>query len=247
MNPRLALTTTLAIALLFVLSSTALAQNSNCAYTFTYTKNAFSFCISQYGTLGMLQAPIGVNLIDPNAPIEGYVYYFDIEGNDNFFGGCQVPNLPNPGNCLPQTATCSEPNGPGTLPLIAKDGIATTTITANPSQREVMILTELDIGAIKGANMLTVEREAVFQPSGTATFSSTGFGPYAVSNYGVRVTTNTAGACFGNYSGVPPAWSTSNLADPCRTTTFSGPGSMLAEKASVSPRYASLQIQYAVF
>jgi len=102
MNPRLALTTTLAIALLFVLSSTALAQNSNCAYTFTYTKNAFSFCISQYGTLGMLQAPIGVNLIDPNAPIEGYVYYFDIEGNDNFLAAAKSQTFPIPAIASPK-------------------------------------------------------------------------------------------------------------------------------------------------
>ena len=182
MNRLPALGTTLAIAAVFVLSSAAQAQNRNCAYTFTYPKNAFSFCVSQYGTLGMLQAQIGVDHLDPTNPIEGYVYYFNISGNDNFFGGCQVPNLPNPGNCLPQTATFSQPNGPGTLPLIAFDGTGKPTITANPSQRQVVITTVVDIGVVKGANMLTLEREGVFQPSGSATCSSTGFGPYAVSN-----------------------------------------------------------------
>jgi hypothetical protein len=150
MNRLLVLRTTLAIALLFVLSSAAVAQNSNCAYTFTYPKYAFSFCVSQYGTLAMLQAPIGVDHLDPTNPIEGYVYYFSIEGNDNFFGGCQVPNLQ--GECFPQPASFTQPHGPGTLPLIANDGTAKTIITANPSERQVIITTAVDIGVVKGAH-----------------------------------------------------------------------------------------------
>jgi hypothetical protein len=243
MNRLLAVRTTLAIAILFVLSSAALAQTPSCAYTFTWPKYDFSFCVSQYGTLAMLQAPIGVNHLDPANPIEGYVYYFNISGNDNFFGGCQVPNLL--GQCFPQPASFSQPNGPGTLPLIADDGTAKTTFTANPSERQVIIFTAVDIGVHKGANMLTLEREGAFQPGGNATAASTGFGPYAVSNYGVRVTTRNG--CFGNHPGVPTDWYPSYLADPCRTTTFTGSGTMLAVKNAASPRYVTLQVQYSVF
>jgi hypothetical protein len=243
MNRLLALRTTLAIATLFVLSSAALAQSPSCAYTFTWTQYNFSFCVSQYGTLAMLQAPIGVNHLDPANPIEGYVYYYDIEGNDNFFGGCQVPNLL--GQCFPQTASFSQPRGPGTLPLIASDGVARTTFTANPSERQVVIFTAVDIGIIQGAHLLQLEREAVFQPGANARFSSTGFGPYAVSNYGVSLTTKNG--CFGNFQGIPTDWFVSQGADGCGTTNFTGNGTMFAVKNTSSSRFVNLQVQYSVF
>jgi hypothetical protein len=243
MNRLLALRTTLAIAILFVLSSAALAQNSNCAYTFTWPKYAFSFCVSQYGTLGMLQAPIGVDHLDPVNPTEGYVYYFSIEGNDNFFGGCQVPSLL--GQCIPHPASFSQPHGPGTLPLIADDGNAKTIITAYPSERQVIITTALDIGNQKGAHFLQLEREGVFQPGGNATFSSTGFGPYTVGSYGVSLTTRNG--CFGNHPGAPVDWYPSYSADRCTTTTFTGTGTMFAVENATSPRFVTLQVQYSVF
>ena len=231
------------LIILFVLSSAAQAQTPGCAYTFTWTKYNFSFCVSQYGTLAMLQAPIGVNHLDPSSPIEGYVYYYSIEGNDNFFGGCQVPNVL--GQCLPKVASFTEPNGPGTLPLIANDGTAKTTFTANPSERQVMIYTSLDIGVQKGAHLLQLEREGVFQPGTNATFSSTGFGPYALSNYGVSLMTQNG--CFGDHTGAPPDWYPGNTADSCATSSFTGIGTMFAVKSSSSPRFAALQVQYTVF
>jgi hypothetical protein len=238
------LRTTLRIALLFVLSSAALAQTPSCAYTFTWSQYNFSFCVSQYGTLAMLQAPLGVNHLDPVNPIEGYIYNFDIEGNNNYFGGCQVPNVL--GECFPQIAGFSQPNGPGTLPLIAEDGIAKTTFTANPAEKQVTISMALDIGVQRGAHLLQVERDAVFQPGMNATFSSTGFGPYALSNYGVRITTNTEGACSGNSSTVLTEWYPGSE-DGCGSTTFTGDGTMFAVHSTSSPRFVSLQLQYTVF
>jgi hypothetical protein len=245
MNRLLLVRTTLVIAILLVLSCAAVAQTPSCAYTFTWPKYEFSFCVSQYATLSMLQAPIGVNHLDPATPIEGYVYYYDIEGNNNYFGGCQVPNIL--GGCLPQVGSFSQPNGPGTLPLIADDGVAKTTFTANPSERQVIILTAVDIGVYRGAHLLVLEREGVFQPGVNATFSGTGFGPYAVSNYGVRITTNTQSSCFGNYSGIPTEWNADDGADPCFITNFTGDGTMFAESGTSSPRFVNLQVEYSVF
>lgn len=243
MNPILASRTTLAITILLAFSSAAAAQTPSCAYTFTWPQYQFSFCVSQYGTLAMLQAPIGVNQLDATTPIEGYVYYFDIEGNDNYFGGCQVPNLP--GVCFPQVASFTQPKGPGTLPLIAYDGVARTTFTANPAQRQVIIYTSIDIGVHQGAHFLQLEREGAFQPGANAMFSSTVFGPYAVSKDGLSLTTKNG--CFGNYAGLPPGFETSNGADTCASSSFTGTGTMYAVKNSSSPRFANLQVQYSIF
>jgi hypothetical protein len=244
MKRLLVVRTTLAIALFFVLSSAAHAQTPSCAYTFTWSQYNFSFCVSQYGTLAMLQAPLGVNHLDPVNPVEGYIYNFDIEGNNNYFGGCQVPNVL--GECFPQIAGFTQPNGPGTLPLIAEDGVAKTTFTANPAEKQVTISIALDIGVQRGAHLLQVERDAVFQPGTNATFSSTGFGPYTVSNYGVRITTNTPDGCFGNYPGILNEWIPSGT-DSCGTTTFTGDGTMFGLHDTSSPRFVSLEVQYTVF
>jgi carbon monoxide dehydrogenase subunit G len=234
----------LALLILFVLSSAAFAQNSNCAYTFTWAKYNFAFCVSQYGTLGMLQAPIGVDHLDPVNPIEGYETYFSIYGNNNYFGGCQVTNLP--GNCYPVPAGFTEPNGPGTLPLIGDDGTAKTTFTANPAQKQVVITTSVNIGPVKGAFDLQVERLGVFQPGTNATFSSTGFGPYAVSNYGARLTSENG--CPGNSPGAPSGYYQSAIPG-CGSTNFVGDGTMFAVKNAIAviTRVASVQVEYTVF
>lgn len=239
-----ALRTALAIATLFVLSSAAPAQTSNCAYTFTWTKYDFTFCVSQYGTLGMLQAPIGVDHLDPANPIEGYEFFFSIEGNNNFFGGCQVTNLAD--GCFPAAAAFTEPNGPGTLPLIADDGTTKTTFTANPAQKQVVITTAVNIGPVKGAIFLQVERLGVFQPGMNATFASTGFGPYAVSNYGVRLTTENG--CFGNFPGVPPGFNSSAIPG-CGLKNFVGDGTMFAIRNALGAitRTAAVRVEYTVF
>lgn len=236
----------LALLVLVVLSSAAFTQNSNCAYTFTWTKYNFAFCVSQYGTLGMLQAPIGVDHLDPVNPIEGYETYFTIQGNNNYFGSCQVTNLP---NCLIQGAGFSQPKGAGTLPLIVEDGVARTTFTADPAQKQVIITTSVNIGPVKGASFLQVERLGVFQPGTNATFSSTGFGPYAVSNYGVRVTTPTTNnSCAGNFPGAPSGYYQSAIPG-CGSTNFTGDGTMFAldNAPGAITRTASVQVVYTVF
>jgi hypothetical protein len=109
----------------------------------------------------------------------------------------------------------------------------------------VIITPALDIGVHKGARLLQLEREGVFQPGGNATFSSTGFGPYAVTSYGVSLTTKNG--CFGNHPGAPFDWYPSYTAGSCTTTTFTGTGTMFAVKNATSPRYVTLQVQYSVF
>ncbi len=239
MNRLLALRTTIAIAILFMLSSAALGQNSNCAYTFTWPKQEFSFCVSQYGTLGMLQAPIGVNHLDAANPVEGWLWGYWTE--DTFFTHCQITGT----NCPPLSGgSFSQPNGPGTLPLIFHcDYGETVTFNANPAARAVSISTQFyatyvaEVGAF-------LERDAVFEPGGNAvaTFSTTGFGAYAVSSYGDRVTTTNG--CFGNSPNAPNQGGFQG----CSKSSFTGSGTMYAVKDfSDRKGTVNLQVTYSVF
>jgi hypothetical protein len=235
----LALRTMLALGMLFGLSSLALAQNNNCAYTFSWTQYSFSFCVSQYGTLGMLQAPIGVNHLDPVNPVEGWVWFY-WTSNDSFTH-CQITGV---SGCNLATGSFTQPNGPGTLPLIYNNGGETSTFTANPVAKSISITTKLqtsyppEVGAY-------LERDVVFQPGGnaSATVSFTGFGPYALSSYGDRLTTSKG--CFGNDAKAPtPAGH-----GGCAKSTFTGSGGLYAVQqfGGDGSRGATLRVTYTVF
>src|ERR1017187_131931 len=103
------------LACLLLLSVTAIAQQ-NCAYTFTDgTKWQFRFCVTPYGTLGMIQSPVGNDLLDPNNPVEGFGMVIVTGGG----GASLITNVPGLGDYmgLPDVVTTA-PNNP--LPLIMK-------------------------------------------------------------------------------------------------------------------------------
>ena len=85
----------------------------------------------------MIQSPIGTNRLNATNPIDGFAWLIDDSGGGEA-RGAQIPGL---GDTLAGVATFSEPQGPGTLPLIANfPGFGfQETITASPSQRSITI------------------------------------------------------------------------------------------------------------
>lgn len=211
-----------AISTVLVLSSVGFTQSAHCAYTFTWPKQSFKFCVSQYGTLGLLQAPIGVDHLDPINPIEGTVWGYYPFGIDTFYHHCQITGVGCP---LLSGGTFTEPNGPGTLPLIFSDDFETMTFTATPAAKLVSIKTVIGVNLAESGAYL--ERDAVFEPGGNpiATFSTTGLGAYALGSYGDRITTTAINGCFG----VSPAMPGDNGSAPsCSASTFTGTGRVFA-------------------
>lgn len=121
-----------------LLFSGASFAQQNCAYTFTWTKpSSFSFCVTSYGTIGMIQSPIGTNHLDPVNPVEGFAWFIS-DSSGGQASGAQIPGLNDTTAGVP---TFSEPKGTGTLPLIATYpgwGFQET-INASPAQRTITI------------------------------------------------------------------------------------------------------------
>jgi len=123
----------LMVAVLFC--SVASFAQQNCAYTFSWTKPAsFSFCVTSYGTIGMIQSPAGTNHLDVANPVEGFAWFIQ-DSSGGRSSGEQIPGL----NDISSVPTFSQPKGPGTLPLIATYSSLgfQQTITANPADRSI--------------------------------------------------------------------------------------------------------------
>jgi hypothetical protein len=89
------------------LVAAASAQNNSCAYTFTYPRSNFSFCVTIWGTLASIQSPIGVNHLDPVNPVEGWTGSIV----DNSGGGDGFSMLPAFGLVDPHPPLVRQPNG----------------------------------------------------------------------------------------------------------------------------------------
>jgi hypothetical protein len=236
----------LIVCVALVLSSMAFAQNGNCSYTFTWPNHSFSFCVSQYGTLAMLQAPIGVDHLDPVNPVEGWRWaYWPVAAgsSDMHFDHTQITGI---GYSL-TSGTFTQPNGPGTLPLIFHSDYwaDTVTFTANAAARTVIIKTQINVSPAQPGAYL--DRYAVFKPGGNpvAYFSTTGFSAYEAGSYGIRLTTSN-----GTYGVEPRAPSVANVGeDPCLNRgTFTGTGSICASRDfSDKKGWVTLQVKYSVF
>lgn len=122
---------TMLLVVIVLLVSAAYGQNS-CVYKFTFAKPSFAFCLTDSGTLAMLQYPIGVDHLDPTNPVEGWAAIIrDADG-----GGTIVNVVPGVG--MPNPAAVRQPNGPGTLPIIFDYGdYGQVKVTAASSQRTI--------------------------------------------------------------------------------------------------------------
>ena len=73
-------------------SGTSFAKQ-DCAYTFSWTNPpSFSFCVTKFGTIGMIQSPIGTNHLDATKPVEGFAWLIS-DSSGGQAQGAQIPGL----------------------------------------------------------------------------------------------------------------------------------------------------------
>ncbi len=160
------------LAGMFLLFATAsFGQSNTCAYSFSFPKYSFQFCLTSLGTLAQLQ-----NDFDPVNPIEGWSWNligFDREGHDFYIVGCNIPAYSWCGLSVP---VVTQPNGPGTLPIqfsfsSADFNSLTETVTAVAAQRKIIF----QVSGWKSSwlpilsNLSKVYRVASLNVSGTST------------------------------------------------------------------------------
>lgn len=239
------------ISLIFVLflAAAAYCQNNSCAYTFTYQKPSFSFCVTVWGTLASIQSPIGVNHLDPVNPVEGWTGYItDSEGG--FDGFSIVPGLGIVDLRLP---VFRQPNGPGTFPLIFDydgDGHYVERVSAVPNQREIDLT--LIIRSCYSDCYWTgpVSKIANIRPDGnsTGTFAHSSFAAFGYVQHGVMLSVD-ASACAGTDPNGASASATSYEDCPISNTPFTGPGAVFGawffRSANGAP--VSMRATYSVF
>lgn len=126
------------LANVILVATAAFGQSNTCAYTFTFPKYSFQFCLTASGTLAMLQSPIGVNHLDTANPIEGWTWDLNgtvRNGGDVFWRGHVVPAWGDDAS----GAVVIQPNGPGTLPITFNWGDMKEIVTADAYARSVKL------------------------------------------------------------------------------------------------------------
>jgi hypothetical protein len=237
------------LIVLFCFAAAGYAQDNSCAYTFTYPKPQFSFCVTIWGTLASIQSPIGVNHLDPTNPVEGWVgHIVDNEGGGDGF--TVIPGL----GIVEGPPVVRQPNGPGTLPLIfdfGGDRQYVETIDAVPYQRE--IITTLTIRSCSEDCVWwgSVNKVANIRPDGSTTgnFAHSAFAAFAYAKHGVmlKVSEKDWRAC----AGVDPNGASTVPHDYCPTddTPFSESGSVYGYFYFYSPwgKTVRMTAMYQVF
>lgn len=186
----------LCIAIL-ALAVTVTAQNNSCAYTFTYPKAQFSFCVTAWGTLASIQSPIGVDHLDSQNPVEGWTTLITDDGGGSD-GGSVIPGL---GVSLGLLPAVKQPNGPGTLPLIFQYGSSTNfreIVSAAPYHRTVYLTLVIhSCGDCFWSG--TVSRVANVKPDGsdTNTFGHSSFAAFGYFHHGLMLNVDDGAGCAG--------------------------------------------------
>jgi hypothetical protein len=228
---------------LLFLASAVYSQDSSCAYTFTYPKQQFSFCVTVWGTLASIQSPIGVNHLDPANPVEGWTAWIRDDGGGED-GGTMIPGLGVVNGFPPPVL---QPNGPGTLPLIFEyGGNHRETVTAVPGQRAIVLtLTIWSCFDCYWAG--PVSRVANIRPDGNSTgnFANSWYAAFGYVQHGVMLSV-PEGACAGTD---PNGASTSPYDCPISSTPFTGPGGVFGSWGfdSYRGKPMSMKATYRVF
>jgi hypothetical protein len=230
-----------------VLAAAAYSQNNSCAYTFTYPKSKFSFCVTVWGTLASIQSPIGVNHLDPANPVEGWsAYVVDNGGGQD--GGTVIPGL----GALSWTSppTVRQPHGPGTLPLIFdydKTFGYHEVVNAAPQWRTIILtLTISSCGDC--AWFGTVSRVANIRPDGNSTgnFAHSSFAAFGYVQHGVMLSSETD-LC----AGADPNGASASTYMDCSISNapFTGPGAVFSSWILESERNRPMSMKaiYRVF
>jgi hypothetical protein len=217
-------------ALIFV-SVTSAAQQ-NCAYTFTWSKPSFSFCVTNYGTIGMIQAPVGTNHLDPANPVEGFAWNIDDSGGGQMVGA-MIPGLGVTRLGLPNTF--QQPGGPGTLPLIItwsadwnRFGGFRETITANASHRTITLnLTIKDCGSgCLWSGFISRVATTKLDGNSVSNFGSSKWAAFAFLNHGLMLSVpDTSLGC----GGIDSTGASSTVYETCGGGSFTGTGAIFAD------------------
>jgi hypothetical protein len=242
--------------LVFVLflAAAGYSQDNSCAYTFTYPKPDFSFCVTVWGTLASIQSPIGINHLDPVNPVEGWT------GNikDNGGGGDGFSMVPGFGIVDPHPPVVRQPHGPGTLPLIfdyGGNGYYVERIDAVPYQREITLT--LTIHSCQGSVRYGTEcywygpisKIANIRPDGnnTGNFAHSAFAAFGYVTHGVMLSVDEGDGC----AGTDPNGASTTPYDICSVsnTPFVGPGAVFTSWGfqSYNGRPMSMRATYRVF
>jgi hypothetical protein len=246
-----------AILFTFVLffPAAAYCQDNSCAYTFTYPKPQFSFCVTVWGTLASIQSPIGVNHLDPVNPVEGWT------GNirDNSGGADGFNMIPGLGLVdSSQPPTVRQPNGPGTLPLIfdyGGDGYYVERVDAVPYQREIILTLTIHSchGSVRDGTECywagPMSKVANIRPDGnnTGNFAHSSFAAFGYVTHGVMLSVDEGKGC----AGTDPNGASATPYDGCSVsnTPFVGPGAVFTSWGfqSFNGQYVSMRATYRVF
>jgi hypothetical protein len=235
--------------ILFVfLSAAGYPQSNTCAYTFTYPKANFSFCVTIWGTLGSIQSPIGVNHLDAVNPVEGWsANLFDSGGGSD--GATVIPGLGVVDFTNPPAVR--QPNGPGTLPLIFdyEYPYFREVISAAPYQRVISMSLIIRSCPEVDCNWSgQVSRVANIRADGnsTANFAHSSFAAFGYVNHGVALSVDET-AC----AGTDPNGASTTAYDNCSisNTPFTGPGAVFTSWGfySQSGHPMSMKATYRVF
>ena len=232
----------LMIAVLFG-CATSFAQQ-NCAYTFTWTKpTSFSFCVSTAGTIGMIQSPVGTNHLDPANPVEGFAWLIQDSSGGRASGavisGVDISTLP----------TFTQPNGPGTLPVIATySGFGfQETINASPAQRTITTtfkITDCGFDCVWFGNF---SRAANPELDGKTVnnFGSSQYAAFAYLNHGLMLSQPEPAGC----GGIDPTGTKDGVYETCGGAPFNGTGAIYSAGGFSTQRthHATLTFIYRVF
>ncbi|MGA8764388.1 MAG: hypothetical protein WB562_16090 [Candidatus Sulfotelmatobacter sp.] len=212
------------------LAIAAYSQDNSCAYTFTYPAAQFSLCVTVWGTLASIQSPIGVNHLDAAQPVEGWSSFIldDAGGQD---GATVIPGLDTLSWTSPPTVT--QPNGPGTLPLLFAYGDGENfqeAITALPYERTIALALRIrSCGDCFWSG--TVSRVANIRADGNSTsnFAHSSFAAFGYVTHGVMLSVPEMGAAFG-CAGTDPNGASALTYFDCSLSNnpFAGPGAVFS-------------------
>lgn len=243
------------------LSAPGYCQDNSCAYTFTYPKPQFSFCLTVWGTLASLQSPIGVNHLDPVNPVEGWT------GNitDNDGGGDGFNVIPGLGLVdFLQLPIVQQPHGPGTLPLIFQYdpyGVYVERVDAVPYQREIIFTLTIHSchGSVRNGTECNwagpVSKVANIRPDGnnTGNFAHSTFAAFGYVTHGVMLSVDETdvGVAINGCAGTDPNGASATPYEDCSvsSTPFVGPGAVFTswDFRSYNGQYVSMRARYRVF
>lgn len=233
------------ISVLF-LAAAGYSVDNSCAYTFTYPKQQFSFCVTVWGTLASIQSPIGVNHLDPANPVEGWSAWI-VDNGGGQDGGAIIPGL---GVVMGWPPPVRQPHGPGTLPLIFEyGGNHRETVTAAPEQRAIFLtLTIWSCFDCYWAG--TVSRVANIRPDGNSTgnFANSWFAAFGYVKHGVMLSVAEGAACAGTDPNGTSEWAY-QCPEIYTNNPFTGPGAVFGSWAfdSYRGKRMSMRATYRVF